>query len=397
MNDNHITRLEVRNFKKFDHLVVENIGQVNLITGDNNVGKTSLLELLLWEPNMKQILSVIAHSLEGRKINVYDRSKIKFPIGKEVENQTNNLIGLVQKNKHKPIDVLYKIDDCNSIGFFITNEIIDVRNNDVKDSNIKKFVESVDLFGYDGINELSKNWLIFYKNNQQFNKEKPEGQTYEVNYMVDVTSSYYFDFMGFIDYVPLVRIDDLYQYDIIDFADEVTKTIKEKEYLLQLLNSVFPQGKIKLLETKNIQGNNILCIATDAVEKFHPVTYYGDGFVRTVRIILEIILCKNRRLMIDEVEVGLHFIKQKELWLAILKAAKDNDVQLFCTTHSQECIKAFITAAEEVNEIKDDIRLIELEEAKSEKSDRNIFASTYNFEQIKAGLYSDVNLRGGTD
>src|SRR5262245_20037887 len=36
--------LEVRNFRAFDHLQIESLGRVNLITGRNNVGKTSVLE-----------------------------------------------------------------------------------------------------------------------------------------------------------------------------------------------------------------------------------------------------------------------------------------------------------------------------------------------------------------
>ncbi len=43
----HISSLKLTNFKQFEHLEVENIGQFNLIVGDNNVGKTSLLEALL--------------------------------------------------------------------------------------------------------------------------------------------------------------------------------------------------------------------------------------------------------------------------------------------------------------------------------------------------------------
>src|SRR5262245_60205982 len=36
--------LEIQNFRTFQHLRIEKLGRVNLITGKNNVGKTSLLE-----------------------------------------------------------------------------------------------------------------------------------------------------------------------------------------------------------------------------------------------------------------------------------------------------------------------------------------------------------------
>src|SRR5712692_9824311 len=36
--------LEIHNFRAFDHLQIEALGRVSLITGQNNVGKTSVLE-----------------------------------------------------------------------------------------------------------------------------------------------------------------------------------------------------------------------------------------------------------------------------------------------------------------------------------------------------------------
>ena len=50
-----LTSLEIKNFRTFAHLRIERLGQVNLILGKNNVGKTTLLEALrlygsLWPP-----------------------------------------------------------------------------------------------------------------------------------------------------------------------------------------------------------------------------------------------------------------------------------------------------------------------------------------------------------
>ena len=41
-----LTSLEIKNFRTFAHLRIERLGQVNLILGKNNVGKTTLLEAL---------------------------------------------------------------------------------------------------------------------------------------------------------------------------------------------------------------------------------------------------------------------------------------------------------------------------------------------------------------
>ena len=44
MPDLILPSLEIQNFRAFEHLRIERLGRVNLITGKNNVGKSSLLE-----------------------------------------------------------------------------------------------------------------------------------------------------------------------------------------------------------------------------------------------------------------------------------------------------------------------------------------------------------------
>ena len=41
-----LNSIEVRNFRTFRDLKIEHLGRVNLLVGKNNVGKTSLLEVI---------------------------------------------------------------------------------------------------------------------------------------------------------------------------------------------------------------------------------------------------------------------------------------------------------------------------------------------------------------
>ena len=94
--------------------------------------------------------------------------------------------------------------------------------------------------------------------------------------------------------------------------------------------------------------------------------------------------------MIDEIEIGIHHSKQKEFWISIMKVCKELDIQLFATTHSKECTEAFVQASNLLN-YNNDIRLIKLEESSNKEK---IYASTFTYNQINAGLDSNVELRG---
>jgi AAA15 family ATPase/GTPase len=57
----------------------------------------------------------------------------------------------------------------------------------------------------------------------------------------------------------------------------------------------------------------------------------------------------NGVLLIDEVEIGIHYSIQLELWRLLAQTAIEFNVQIFATTHSDDAVRAFgITANEKV-------------------------------------------------
>lgn len=71
-----------------------------------------------------------------------------------------------------------------------------------------------------------------------------------------------------------------------------------------------------------------------------PVALMGEGMRRLVSIVLAITTAQGGRVLIDEIENGLHYSVIKDVWFAIAQAARTADVQVFATTHSWECIQA---------------------------------------------------------
>jgi AAA15 family ATPase/GTPase len=67
----------------------------------------------------------------------------------------------------------------------------------------------------------------------------------------------------------------------------------------------------------------------------------GDGTHRVFNLVLSLIRASDGVLLVDEIENGLHYSVLVEVWRALLVLASRLNVQIFATTHSWDCLRAF--------------------------------------------------------
>ena len=73
----------------------------------------------------------------------------------------------------------------------------------------------------------------------------------------------------------------------------------------------------------------------------------GDGLTKLFHIALAVASASKGVLLIDEFENGLHWTVQERLWNTLAEAARNFNVQIFCTTHSRDCVEGFTAAVKE--------------------------------------------------
>jgi hypothetical protein len=78
-----------------------------------------------------------------------------------------------------------------------------------------------------------------------------------------------------------------------------------------------------------------------------PLRSFGDGLNRLFGIILSLVNAKDGLLLIDEFENGMHHTVQLDLWRVIFKLARRLDIQVFATSHSWDSVESFQKAANE--------------------------------------------------
>ena len=78
-----------------------------------------------------------------------------------------------------------------------------------------------------------------------------------------------------------------------------------------------------------------------------PLKRLGDGANRLLAIALALANCRGGILLMDEVENGIHYSVQSDLWRMVFRAAESANVQVIAATHSWDCVVGFAKAAEE--------------------------------------------------
>jgi hypothetical protein len=126
---------------------------------------------------------------------------------------------------------------------------------------------------------------------------------------------------------------------------------QEEQQIVDALNIITTN-----VERVSIISNPELGMARTPVVKLkdenHPIPLHslGDGMNRLFYIALALVNSRDGLLLIDEVGSGLHYSIQLELWRLIFTLASRLRVQVFATTHSNDCILAFQLAAQENKE-----------------------------------------------
>jgi AAA15 family ATPase/GTPase len=130
--------------------------------------------------------------------------------------------------------------------------------------------------------------------------------------------------------------------DALDYNRVIQKRGKKK--VEAMLRKVNPRVEsIEPLQTSQAQGP--LIYVDVGLTEMIPVTQMGQGFNRLLSIYSEVIANEVNVLLIDEIENGLHYSVLPLVWEGLFNAVKELDIQVFATTHSRECIAAADAAA----------------------------------------------------
>jgi hypothetical protein len=345
----------VTNFRGFSGLVLKGLDRVNLIAGKNNTGKTALLEALLLHCNPGDTVLPL-------QINVH--RGIEEP-SKDVEGVARWLFW-----QGRAPGISLESQDSEGVTRTVTVQVLDPI------SARERYPEDEKLLGMRGMIEAQASRVVV---------------KYEQTNSPPVTSigigrdGNFHGISGRITWkVPCVLLTSSLQHPDrdVDFFGKVELEKRQGEVL----------GPLQILEPHLVKLAGVplagkLVIHGDVgLPRLIPVPFMGEGVRRVLSIVLAILNAQGGLVLIDEIENGLHYSVQKQVWQAIAEAARQNDVQVFATTHSWECIYRAHEAFSESDEY--DFRLHRLD-----RIDDQIRAVSYDKEMFEAAAATGLEVR----
>ncbi len=352
----HIQSLSIINFRHFEELKLEKLGMFNLIVGDNNVGKTSLLEALTFNYDSTKYIQNLAYTYKER---------LNLP---RLLNQT-------------------QIEHYN-IPFTFFNDFICSRSND--DEIKYKFWNDKDVWNY-SYRRLNKSEI---RNTIQqsigFDEDKIVG---------------FFD-NGVLNVVDLeiilkkLKPSDSLSSPLIPFGKGFSKDLAQIYFdnidnIKTVRNEFLENMKVFIPNIERVVANtdtgDIIIEESDS-DFGHMLYEYGEGANKLFRILVQITLQKDNRLLIDEIDAGIHFSRFKEFWRTIILFADKNNTQIFATTHNLECIIHFdsLLKEKEFEKYQSSSRVLTLKRIKENKL--KIYVRM--FEEFNYELENNFELRG---
>jgi AAA15 family ATPase/GTPase len=160
-----------------------------------------------------------------------------------------------------------------------------------------------------------------------------------------------------------------------------------RKELIESLKLFIPDAEDLEISTGIIPSQNHLIIWRKGFDTPFLINFFGEGTNKILRALLEIKKCKDDKLMIDEIDCGIHFSKIKKFFTILFNAATVDNVQMFAATHSKECIESFTQALIETK-LQNEGRIIRLAETKA-----GIKAYTMRFEEFENALLAESEIR----
>jgi len=367
MTEHFFNTLKIENFRGIKSLEINDLARVNLFVGENNCGKTTVLEAAfllsgIGNPNL------IIDMQNGRGLTLVDGSDIKdFFYNRRCEKGLT--LSGVQVKGERNLEVLPLYGDLQAAQ--VGGAPVIPENGDPKRALRLGAAASVT-----GQSLIGLRYQFAVADPATGKSERYEAGTRWIE-------SGNIQFMPFLDsrYKESIRGGALYLRKGYNHAS-VDRMLneKKKDLLLSVLKSIDP----KVADIKT--GSHGVVSVDIGLDSFIPINLLGDGIIHILKILSSIGMAGI--LFFDEIENGLHVSALEHAWKVVLEQSAEHGTQIFLTTHSGDAIKSLrnVLDSQLFSDAVACYRLVKF-------PDDVVRAYRYSGEQLGMALDSDTDIR----
>jgi len=374
-----LNSLEIKNYRNLKELKIDSLGTVNLIIGRNNTGKSTLLEAIAIYAT-KGDLNLMYQLLEERGETFKHKNDNTNPTETNVK-----IFSSLFSNRAVGFDVA----DAISVGN-LENTLFGEKLSSEEYISLR-FVKYIDEIHKDEQGNPIRKRRIFRNNTEIIENYKIgfEIKAGDISYILslDEDKPYRFGIKMFknTENVQIVRTRNINKGINGILFDNIALTDKE-QYVIEALKIIEPlTERIAFVEETPRERSTVIKLSDS--QRVLPLQSMGDGINRILTLILALVNADNGYLLIDEFENGLHHSVQEKLWTIIFKLSKELNVQVFATTHSEDCIKGFESVLNNSSSLSDG-KLIRLD-----NENRIIKQVEFDAKELKIATDQDIEIR----
>ncbi|WRE02360.1 ATP/GTP-binding protein [Helicobacter pylori] len=372
-----IQSVRIKNFKTFKDTQIDGFTKLNIITGQNNAGKSNLLEALYY------LVGKSMHPCTN-VLEIYDNIR-KEPLTSE--SKSLMFYGLDTKEE---IQIVTTLDN---------NQTLDLQIKFIASEN-QKVIESQIIPTAEQTQMPSQLNFTLKKNNEEIYNDHLNIAKVPNFPPIPNQSGYNRQFKNFdpnqlqkllpFESTVIIPSDVVYrQAHMIQAVSKICSNNQLEEELNKHLNQ-FDNN----IQSISFNTNNQLKLKVKNIKEKVPLSVFGDGLIKYLYIVSAFMADNAKTIYIDEVENGLHFSRMKLLLRCVIDFINDNkdgNLQVFMTTHNQE----FIEILDQVIREKDFAHQTKL--FCLEQYDDLIVAEPYYGENLSLYFKNSANLFGGKE
>lgn len=331
---NHISSLNINTYRGIQKLKLNDFSLVNIFTGDNNTGKTSVLEILRTLASPLSLSTWLSNSRKGyvyRMVSDFEAFSDLFDVNSESKIISFSLT--TGKGENHSIVMTADYSTVLLSRNQIKKEMGAARTRKEEDNIMEIETQSADI-------EISSE-----KTSVKYNLT-------EYSYYTGLK-----DNTGYSIHVPVIYISPTKHAENILYLDKILNNPNLYEEMLKVLKDFDPDivsinASTPTSESRidSLSNRIFYSILSKNKNRALPLNMYGDGMKKAILLMSAVVAAKGGILLLDEFETAIHTSAMADVLYWIINTCKKLDVQLFMTTHSLEALKTVLSLSETLKE-----------------------------------------------